>query len=294
MNNATQAPSYRSIWMHLMRSPLKQDWVDAGGIRTRYMETGKPGMPVLIMLHGTAGSLEAFCANLGAHGERYHCFAIDMVGAGFSDKPDTDYEIPVYVRHVRAFMDAMNIDKASFIGVSLGAWIAARFALTHPDRVDRLTLLSAAGRVANAGTMKQIKSLRSKAVEDPSWDNIKPIFDDLLHREESRIDDLIGLRQAVYRQDGMARAMQHILCLQDPEIRPRNLLSEEEWRAITAPALVIGSLEDKGEFLATARYVAEVMPNARYVEMEQVNHWPQFEDYETFNRINLEFLAEGR
>ena len=74
-----------------------------------------------------------------------------------------------------------------------------------------------------------------------------PIFDHLLYRSETRIPDIIAVRQAVYRQSGMQQTMGHILCLQDPEIRPRNLISEDEWRGIAAPALVIGSLADKDE-----------------------------------------------
>ena len=120
--------------------------------------------------------------------------------------------------------------------------------------------------------------------------DIKPIFDHLLYREETRIPDIIAVRQAVYRQPGMQQTMNHILCLQDPEIRPRNLISEDEWRRITAPALVIGSLADKDEYLETARRVSKLMPNARYVEMHDVGHWPQFEDPETFNPISLAFL----
>jgi len=106
----------------------------------------------------------------------------------------------------------------------------------------------------------------------------------ILHRPN------ISIRQLICRQPGIREAMDHVLCLQNHEIRLRNLLREDEWRAITAPALVIGTLEDEREYLDTARYVADVMPNARYVEMEQVGHWPQFEDFETFNRHNLAFL----
>ena len=84
--------------------------------------------------------------------------------------------------------------------------------------------------------------------------------------------------------------MGHILCLQDPDVRPRNLISEAEWRGLAAPALVVGSLGDKDEYLETARQVARMMPNATYVEMPEVGHWPQFEDPVTFNPMCVAFL----
>ncbi|HSV44753.1 MAG TPA: alpha/beta hydrolase [Ramlibacter sp.] len=282
--------TYSSVWTHLFRTAFRHDWVDAGGVRTRFLEAGQKGRPVVLFLHGTGGSLEAFCANIAAHAEHFHCFAIDLVGSGQSDKPDLDYEIPVYARQACDFLDAMRVEQASLCGVSLGAWVCARFALRYPERARKLTLLSAAGLVANPNTMKQIRSLRSSAVDDPSWDNIRAVMENLVHRKEALIDDLVAVRQAIYRQDGMRQAMAHTLCLQAPEIRARNLLSEAEWRRITAPALVVGALEDNPDYLGTARAVADFMPNARYVEMPEVAHWPQFEASDTFNRLNIEFL----
>lgn len=284
---------YRSVWLHLLKTPFTQGYVDAGGIRTRYVQAGDPSKPAVLMLHGTAGSWENFSANIAPLSEHFNCFGIDMIGCGFSSKPDIDYEVPTYVKHARDFLAAVGVRRASVMGCSLGAWVAARFALTHADMTDKLVLLSAAGLFANASNMSRIRNVRSKSVEDPSWENIKPIFDHLIAREEDRIPDIIAVRQAAYRQPEMARAMQHILCLQDPEIRPRNLISEDEWRRIEAPALVVGSLGDKDEYLETARRVSKLMPNARYVEMPVVAHWPQFEDPAAFNPMCIEFLRAG-
>src|SRR5690606_32645761 len=105
-------------------------------------------------------------------------------------------------------MDAVSVPRASLMGASLGAWVAAQFALSHPDRTDKLVLLSAAGLFANASNMTRIRNVRSQSVNDPSWKNIKPIFDHLLHKEEARIPDIIAVRQAVYRQPGMSRTME--------------------------------------------------------------------------------------
>lgn len=285
-----QTPPYRSIWTELLTVPFEQRWVNAGGISTRYARAGSPDAAAVIMLHGTAGSWEGYAANLGPLSQHFQCFAIDMVGSGLSDKPDHDYEIQDYVQHVLAFMDALGLKRATLIGCSLGSWVAARFALEHPQRTDKLVLLSAAGLFANAANMDRIRSRRTAAVEDPSWQNIKPIFDHLIHEERNRIDDIIAVRQHVYRLPHMVRTMQHVLCLQDPEIRQKNLLSENDWRAIAAPALVVGSLADKDEYLETARRVAHLIPGASYQEMEAVGHWPHFEDPDRFNALCTAFL----
>jgi len=288
--NQSSEPQHRSIWLHLITTEFRQGWADVGGVRTRYVQAGPADAPAVIMVHGTAGSWEGFCANLASHSQHFNCYALDMIGSGFSGRPDIDYEVPVYVEHLNGFMEKMGLKKASFIGVSLGAWVVARFALTHPDKTDRLILLSAAGLFANASNMSRIRNVRSKAVDNPSWSNIKPIFDHLLHREDARIPDIIAVRQTVYRQPDMQKTMAHILCLQEHDIRVRNLISEDEWRQIQAPALVVGSLADKDEYLETARRVSRLIPQAEYVEMPGVGHWPQFEDPETFNPMSIRFL----
>jgi pimeloyl-ACP methyl ester carboxylesterase len=213
-----------------------------------------------------------------------------MVGNGFSDKPDADYEIPVYVDHLCAVMDALGIARASLIGVSLGSWVAARLAVGRPERVDKLIFLSTAGLIATRQNMDRIRAERTRAVDDPSWASIRAMFEHLIADERNRIPDLIALRQAVYAQPEMKGAINNILVLQEPEVRDRNLLSEEEWKSIGAPALVVASGQDHNEYENTSRRVAALMPNARLLEMPDVRHWPHFEDPATFNEASLRFL----
>ncbi|QIL79419.1 alpha/beta hydrolase [Diaphorobacter sp. HDW4A] len=281
---------YRSIWTDLSTTSFRQGFIDAGGIRTRYVQAGQPDAPPLLMLHGTGGSWETFCGNLGPLAQHFNCIAFDMVGSGHSDKPDMGYEIGVYVNHVHAVMKAFGIERASFIGVSLGAWIAARFALTHPQMTDKLVLISPAGLINNAANMAHIVAQRSQAADAPTWDNVKSVFMRLLMEEKSRIDDMVAVRRAIYSLPGAKQATKNVLVLQDPEIRQRNTISEEEWRELSAPVLLIGAVDDPDAYLETAQRLRTLLPNASYVAMHRVGHWGHFEDPVTFNRESLAFL----
>ncbi len=287
---ATAPAEYRSIWTELRDVAFTQGWLEAGGVRTRYVEAGAPGLPALVMLHGTGGHWETFVANLGPLSEHFRCIAFDMVGNGFSGKPDRDYEIPVYVEHVAGVMDALGIERASLMGTSLGAWVAARFALTHPGRADRLVLMSPAGLLATASNMARVRAERTRAVEQADWDSIKAVFVNLIAEESNRIPDMIALRQSIYRLPETRRTLDHVLILQDAEVRERNLISREEWAAIQSPALVIASGKDHNEYQSTAHQVAALMPKAEVLEMPHVRHWPHFEDPQTFNAAALRFL----
>lgn len=281
---------YQSIWTALREVEFRQGYLNAGGIRTRYVEAGPADAPVVVMLHGTGGHWETFTRNLGPFSAHFRTIAFDMVGNGFSDRPDIGYEIAVYVDHVRAVLDGLGVERASVAGTSLGSWVAAAFALAYPDRVHKLVLMSVAGLVATAENMARIRTQRMAAVEKPDWATIKAMFDHLIADERNRLPDLVALRQSIYRQPGMAQTMENTLVLQDAAIRDRNLLTPDQWRSIVAPTLSIASGQDYSEYSNTSRQVAELMPNARLIDMPDVKHWPHFEDADRFNEVAIQFL----
>jgi 2-hydroxy-6-oxonona-2,4-dienedioate hydrolase len=281
---------YRSIWTHLREVEFHQGFVEADGVRTRFAEAGDPSAPAVLLLHGTGGHWETFAPNLAALSAHFHCLAIDLVGNGFSDKPDHDYEIAVYLRQVQAVLDRFDIAHTAVVGMSLGAWVAAALAVQAPERVDKLILMSPAGLVATASNMARIRAERTRAVEHPEWDSIKAMFDHLIADEHNRIPDVIALRQAIYRRPDTLATIDHLLVLQDPDARERNLIPEDQWRTISCPTLVVASGKDHGEYQSTARRVAELIPGAEVLEMPHVKHWPHFEDPEAFNAAAVPFL----
>jgi len=283
---------FHSIWGYLRELDFRQGYVAADGVRTRYVEAGSPDAPHVLMLHGTGGHWETFAPTLGPLSEHFHCVAIDMVGNGFSEKPDHDYEIPVYVRQILAVMDRFGMDRAHLIGMSLGAWAGAATAVRHPGRVGRMILMSPAGLVATPSNMARIRAERTEAVNNPGWGSIHSIFEHLIADEARRLPDLIALRQAVYRRDDTRETIDHLLILQDAAARDRNLIPESDWRALQAPTLIVASGKDHGEYQSTARTLARLIPDAEVLEMPEVRHWPHFEDPDTFNPAALAFLRK--
>lgn len=281
---------YRSVWKHLIGIPFKQDYVVANGLKTRYIQAGDSTAPVVLMLHGTGGSVECFAPTIASHSHHFNCIALDAIGCGFTDKPDIDYEIPVHVEHILGFMKSMNIATASFIGVSLGAWSSSRLAIDYPDRVRSLTILSATGLIANKQTMTDSRAARNEAIDDPSWENIKKVMARLILDESNQTPDIIAVRQLIYRKPEMRQSMQHILSLMQPSIRPRNLISEDNWKKLNAPTQIFAAPDDDADFYTTALRISELIPNAETVEIRGVKHWAQWERPDFFNEYNLDFL----
>jgi 2-hydroxy-6-oxonona-2,4-dienedioate hydrolase len=288
--------NYRSIWMYLKEVAFTQGFTDievnGAVVRTRYAEAGAGEKPHVVLLHGTGGHWETFAPNLGALAEHFHCVAIDMVGNGFSGKPDYDYEIAVYREHVLKVMDHFGMDNAHFVGMSLGAWVSAAIAVSHPDRVNKMILMSPAGKEAATANMARIRAERTKAVNEPTWESLYAVFEHLIADEANRLPDLIGLRRAIYQRADTRATIEHLLILQDATARERNLIPEERWKSITAPVMVVASGRDLGVYQDTATAIAELIPRAEIFDMPDVRHWPHFENPESFNPAAVAFLTK--
>ena len=84
--------------------------------------------------------------------------------------------------------------------------------------------------------------------------------------------------------------MERIMCLQEMEIRRPNMITEAQYRGINKPALIVWTSHDPTATPAEGKEIADMIPGAKYVVMNQCGHWPQFEDAALFNKIHLEFL----
>ncbi|MPY69591.1 MAG: alpha/beta fold hydrolase [Alphaproteobacteria bacterium] len=287
--SSADAP-YESIWSDLQGVRFTQDYADAGGIETRYLRTGAPGRPAVIFLHGTGGHAEAYTRNLKAYGAHFDTFAIDMLGHGMTGKPDYDYDMPAYIRHLIGFMDAMGLEKATLSGESLGGWLAAHFAVAHPERVDKLVLNTAGGEMVQPKALGALRNSTRAAVEDPSWPRLKDRLEWLMYAPSDVHDDLIACRQRIYATPEMQANIHHLLCLHTIEARQRFALSKEQWAQIAQPTLVLWTSHDPTATVEVGEHLASLIPGCDFVVMDECGHWPQFEDPETFNRITLDFL----
>jgi 2-hydroxy-6-oxonona-2,4-dienedioate hydrolase len=190
-------------------------------------------------------------------------------------------------------MDALDVRRAHLSGESLGGWVAVKFAARHPDRVGRLVLNTPGGTMATPEVMERIRSLSQAAADDPSEERIRARLEWLMADPRSVTDELVAIRRGIYQRTGFATSMRHILCLQDEQVRRRNMVTDDELAAITAPTLVIWTSDDPSGPAKAGLEMAERIPGGEFQLIEGAGHWPQWEQSETFNRIVLDFLGRG-
>ncbi|GAA4091427.1 alpha/beta fold hydrolase [Nocardioides kongjuensis] len=281
----------RTIWTELAGTDFTMTTVDAGGVPTRSLQAGS-GDEHVIFLHGTSGHLEAFVRNLPVHAQRYHCHAIDMLGHGFTGKPDFPYEIPRYRDHLLAYMDALGIEKAHLVGESLGGWVAGRTAIDNPDRVASIQLLAAGGTVANPEVMERIRTSTRLAVETDDTELTRKRMRLLMADPVNATEELVAMRHLIYHQPEFVANIDNLLCLQDLETRLRNILRPEDLAEITVPTLVVWGRNNPFGDVPEATAMHQNIAGSELVLFDDCGHWPQHEQADLYNPISLEFLAK--
>lgn len=284
--------SPKSIWRHLFKTPHRLGYVDVGGVQTRYIEAGPSDAPVLLLLHGTAGSLENFCANYAAYAEHFRVIGIDMLGCGWTDKPEHDYRIADYAEHALGLMDSLGITTASVVGVSLGSWVGAALAKARPDRVSKLVMVAPAGIVTDEEEERRfaegVRKRRSAAAADPTWESVTAAMRGLMLHPETLMDDLIGVRLDIYSDPRMKAAMPRLLAF----TLGGQALSSSDWQSLALPILVVAAVDAPNMFLANAYAIARTAPHVQVLELGGCDHWAQYEQADAFNAASIAFLRQ--
>jgi 2-hydroxy-6-oxonona-2,4-dienedioate hydrolase len=280
------------VWVALSSTPHAIGYIQVGPWRTRVLEAGPADGEALILMAGTGGHLEAYAHNIPAFAQRYRVIAYDYPGHGYTTHATADLELPDYVEHLAGLMDTLGIDSAHLNGESLGGWVAVKFAAAHPDRTGKLVLNTPGGTMARSEVMERIRSLSQAAADDPTDERIRARLEWLMADPATVTDELVAIRQAIYAQPGFAESMRYILCLQDPEVRRRNLITDAELAAVPHGALVVWTSNDPSGPASAGMAMAEMIRAGRFQHITGAGHWPQWEQRDIFNRLVLSFLVE--
>jgi pimeloyl-ACP methyl ester carboxylesterase len=128
------------------------------GMTLHYLDEGR-GDPV-IFLHGLGSCGEDWVLQAPAFAAAYRVISPDLRGHGRSGKPAGPYSIALFASDVAALLDALSIDRAHVVGLSLGGLVAQQLAMDWPDRVLSLTLTNTFARLLSANLTELVRLLR--------------------------------------------------------------------------------------------------------------------------------------
>jgi 2-hydroxymuconate-semialdehyde hydrolase len=263
--------------------------VIAAGIRTNYHDQGN-GKPV-VLIHGSGPGVTAW-ANwrlvIPKLAPKFHVLAPDIVGFGYTDRPaGARYTMDYWLKHMVGFLDAVGLEKASVVGNSFGGALALALAINHPQRVDKLVLMGAAGT-----DFKLTPGLDAVWGYEPSIDNMRKIVQLFAWDKSLLTEDLVRMRyeasvrpgyQESYAAMFPAPRQRHVAAMANPE---------DKLRAIPHETLVVHGRDDLVVPLETSLKLATLIPRAQLHVFGQTGHWTQIERNRDFCRLVEMFLGD--
>jgi pimeloyl-ACP methyl ester carboxylesterase len=218
--------------------------------------------------------------------EHFRVVAPDLRGFGETALPDGPF---VYAADAAALLDALGIERAHVVGVSLGGHVGLDLALARPELVDRLVLVGAGidgwrhDPALVASWDEEAAAFERGDLDEVAWINVRTWLDGPTRGEA---DVPKALRRRVFEMQ--RAALDH----ENPAAEGGWLTPSRRQRLgdVVQPTLVLVGELDQRDFRRIARLLADEIPGAQLHELPGVAHLPPLERPEAFARVLLGFL----
>jgi pimeloyl-ACP methyl ester carboxylesterase len=252
----------------------RSDVLHVRGVRTHVRQGGE-GEPLLV-LHSEFGA-DLWLPYHDLLASRFHVVAPDHLGFGRSERPEWLEEIDDLVFHYVDLLDALGLQRVSLIGTSFGGWVAAAFAVAHPERVDRLVLAAPAGiRVDGVE--------RYDLFANPIEDTLRHLFHD-----QARVAQILPTQ---WGPEVIVRGYRELTTLARLSWNPYFFDPRLQRRLprLDRPALLVWGENDGVLPPRYGQEFASLLPNATLRLLPNCGHLVPLEQPEAFARLALEFL----
>ncbi|MTJ52748.1 alpha/beta hydrolase [Anabaena sp. UHCC 0253] len=222
------------------------------------------GIPT-VFLHGAWNDGSEWVSIMEIMAQNNHCFAPDLLGFGESAHPNVHYSIDLQVECLSHFLEALKLEKVYLVGNSLGAWIAASYALKYPEQIYGLILLAPEGVTAEGQEeywQKRRRLFNVSPLIIKFLRFIRPLIK-LIGWEEKIAADL-DLRKTLLQY---STACQLLFNRKQPEIEAE--LLEKNLPEIKVPCLILQGGEDDAIAISRSNTYARLIPN---IQLKMIAH----------------------
>ena len=261
------------------------------GIKLYYEEVGS-GIPI-VLVHEFAADLRSYEAQMRYFGQRYRCIAYNARGYPPSDVPDDGerYSQERARDDIRAVLDALKIDNAHIVGLSMGGFATLHFGFSYPRRARSLVVAGCGygatpdkrgqfAEEAEAAATNFEKLGMAKAAEGYALGPTRVQFQNKDPRGWREFADQLAENST----EGAARTMRGV-----QKRRPSLFDLVEKMKAITVPTLIMTGDED-WPCLEPGLLMKRTIPTAALVVMPNAGHTINLEEPAAFNQHIAEFF----
>jgi pimeloyl-ACP methyl ester carboxylesterase len=253
--------------------------------------------PVLLLLHGIAGSSGTWLAAMRLLKDDFTVIAPDFLGHGKSAKPLGDYSLGNHASGVRDFLHVLDIERVTVIGQSFGGGVALQFAYQFPELCERLVLVDAGGLGREVSWLLRLITLPAVEYVMPvlfpgfarDWgDSVVKFLGDRGLRSARGMEMWRAYRSLTEHENRQAfgRTMRAVI---DPGGQSVSATSRL-YLAAHMPTLIVWGEEDRIIPVSHAYQAHEAIPDSRLEVMPGVGHFPHAEEPIRFVEILRDFL----
>jgi pimeloyl-ACP methyl ester carboxylesterase len=275
---------------------VRSEEIELHGHRVSYRIAGEG--PVILLIHGVAGSSQQWLDSMGLLAEGHTVVAPDLLGHGRSAKPRGDYSLGAYAAGLRDLLVALDCSKATVVGHSLGGGIALQFAYQFPERSGRLALVSSGGLGREVHPLLRAATLPGSELVLPLISNdtvrnagtaVSQMFGRLGFRAGPDIAEFA--RGYGSLADGDARqAFIHTLRAVIDHGGQRVNAADRLYLAEDMPSLIVWGRRDPIIPVAHAGIAHRGMPGSRLEVFDDSGHFPQLDAPVRFARTLSDFI----
>ena len=253
---------------------------------TLYYEIRGSGAP-LLLIQGLGYPGEMWFPQLPIFSEKFTTIIFDNRGAGNSEKPDAEYSIRQMAEDTISLLDHLAVSSSHIVGVSMGGLIAQEMAISFPERIAKLVLLSTHYGTGNGEATRSIwgelLSISTERMEEIIREKLPFSLAPEFYREQWEITHQIVKIRCINPQPADAFMRQFEAA--------KKFDAKERVKRISAPTLVVSGTEDRIVPIELARSLAKEIPGARFHEMKGAGHLAFIEKADEVNRVILDFLC---
>ncbi|MFP5365092.1 MAG: alpha/beta fold hydrolase [Thermoleophilia bacterium] len=256
--------------------------------------------PPLLFIHGLGGCWQNWLENLPELARDHRVIAVDLPGFCASEMPAGAVSITGYARLLDVLCEALAVDAAAVVGNSMGGFVAAELAINHPQRVERLVLVSAAGlQIAELRLERALQRLQRLR---------------RLERAFSRCGGFVAARSEIVARRARLRRIVPAGVAAHPALLPGPLVAEQVAGArpgfmpavramagyplrdrlaqIACPTLIVWGARDRVVPVRDAFAFEQLIGAARRIVYPDTGHLPMLERPARFNADLRAFLGE--
>jgi len=261
-------------------------FAELDSVRIRYELTGDPALPVLVLSHSLGADLTMWEPQLPALAPHLRLLRYDTRGHGQSSIPDGAYTVVDLGGDLLGLLDALDISRASFCGLSMGGVIGQWLGIHAPDRIDKLILADTAAKIGTSETW-------NARIEMVEREGLEPVIPGTLERwftasfRAAQPETVARISAILYA----TVAKGYTACcaaLRDADFRGE--FQDNDVRRIKASTLILTGRQDPVTTTADGKFLADAITDSTYVELAAA-HLSNVEAADAFNAALLSFLG---